>query len=449
MLKEIINFFKTGENKPVFTTDKGKIKKVYEHMRWRIFITLTVGYGLFYICRTNLSIIKKPMMDAGILDPGQLGLIGSALLITYAVGKLVNGVLGDRSNVRKYVSIGFLLSAFINLYLGFTPLFITFIILWALNGWFQATGASPSISSLANWFSPKELGSRYGIWSLGHFIGEGVTYIGTAFVVASLGWQWGFWGPGIAGVLIAIIMYMSLADRPQTYGLPPVTEYKNDCPEEICETDKSVGKVQFEIIKNPLIWILGLASLSMYISRYAISSWAMLFLQEAKHYSIIQAGAILAAYPIAGIFGSASSGIVSDLFFKGKRHWPVVIYGSLQVLGLSLIYTIPEQYIWLNTCAMALCGFALGGLLVFLGGLMAVDICSKKAAGTAAGMMGLMGYFGAAAQDTISGYLINASKTMVAGKAVYHFDSAFYFWIGASIMAIIFASITWKAKPKA
>ena len=448
MLKKLIDFFKTGADKPIFSENKEEVKKKFEWMRWQVFISITIGYGLFYICRANLSIVKKPMIDAGILDPAQLGLIGSALLFTYAFGKFINGVIGDRSNIRKFVSIGFLLSALINLYLGFNQVFIVFLILWAMNGWFQATGASPCVSSLAKWFSPKEYGSRYGIWSTGHFMGEGFTYMVTAVIVASWGWQWGFWGPGIFGVLVALVIYRTLADRPQTYGLPSVNEYKNDYP-EIPDHNEPIGAAQWDVLKNPYVWILGLASMAMYISRYAISSWGILYLQEVKHYSLVEAGALLGAYPIAGLFGSAASGIVSDMFFKGKRHWPVVIFGSLQIIGFFLIYFAPANYL-LTICAMAICGFGLGGLLVFLGGLMAVDLSSKKAAGTAAGLMGFMGYMGASAQDAISGFLINAGKTTTAaGQVVYNFDSAFYFWIAAAILAVVFASITWKAKRKA
>jgi sugar phosphate permease len=39
-------------------------------------------------------------------------------------------------------------------------------------------------------------------------------------------WRWGFWGPGLACIIVAIILYINLADRPQTYGLPSVADYK-------------------------------------------------------------------------------------------------------------------------------------------------------------------------------------------------------------------------------
>lgn len=53
------------------------------------FIAATLGYSLYYVCRTSLNVMKKPILDSGSLDASQLGVIGSALLFAYAIGKFV------------------------------------------------------------------------------------------------------------------------------------------------------------------------------------------------------------------------------------------------------------------------------------------------------------------------------------------------------------------------
>ena len=90
-----------------------------------------------------------------------------------------------------------------------------------MNGWFQSVGSAPSVVALSHWFGKKERGTRYGIWSASHSIGEGLTFVGTSVLVASFGWRWGFWGPGLVCLLAALVMYRTLGDRPQTYGLAP------------------------------------------------------------------------------------------------------------------------------------------------------------------------------------------------------------------------------------
>ena len=152
-------------------TDAAEVEARYKRLRWQIFLSATLGYGLFYVCRLSLNVIKKPLVDAGVVSETELGIIGSGLFITYAVGKFTNGFLADRANVRRFMSAGLLITALINLALGFGVGFGAFVALWALNGWAQSMGAAPCVVALSRWFSDKDRGSVYGFWSSSHNIG--------------------------------------------------------------------------------------------------------------------------------------------------------------------------------------------------------------------------------------------------------------------------------------
>jgi OPA family sugar phosphate sensor protein UhpC-like MFS transporter len=444
MFTKLVTFFKTGPDKPLMT-DQVMIRKIYEHKRWSVFISLVIGYGFFYTCRLSLSVAKKQMIDAGVVDVTELGIIGAVLLYVYAIGKFTNGFLADRANIQRFMSIALLLSAVVNLLFGFTTYFMLFVILWGLNGWFQSIGSAPSVVSLCQWFSNNERGTRYGIWAGAHNIGEGLTFIGTSFLVGALGWSWGFMGPGIACIIIAIIMYHTLADRPQTYGLPHVADYKNDYSAGK-PTKESTGKLQLIVLKSPIVWVLGLSSALMYVTRYAIHSWGPLYLQEMKNYSIVEAGFLIGANTILGLAGAMFSGFLSDRFFKSRRNVPTLLYGLLLTGSLTLLYLIPPGNYWLDMVALGGFEFAIGGLIVFLAGLIAVDVMPTGAAGAVKGIIGLFSYMGAATQDWISGYLISSGKTVIDGKTIYNFDYAFYFWIGASVLSFILATTAWNIK---
>jgi OPA family sugar phosphate sensor protein UhpC-like MFS transporter len=74
---------------------------------------------------------------------------------------------------------------------------------------------------------------------------------------------------------------------------------------------------------------------------------------------------------------------------------------------------------------------------------MAIDLVSRKAAGAAMGLVGLLTYIVAAVQDTLSGYLIDASKTIVNGTPSYSFRLVFAVWIGALVLSTMFAASLW------
>jgi len=444
MIKKIVQFYSVLSPKEDLIPLEN-IKSKYSQYRWSVFISATLGYSLYYVCRLSLSVIKKPLVDANILNESELGMMGSALFFSYAAGKLFNGFLADKSNIGRFMSTGLLFSALINLILGFTSSFIVFTVLWGLSGWFQSMGAAPSVISLSRWFSNKERGTYYGIWSASHSIGKAITYIGVAFMVSVSGWQWGFWGAGLIGLAGALIIAIFLHDSPESKGLPPVADLKKDYAEKSSK-GKSVGVLQKEVLKNPYIWILAVASCLMYVSRYAIESWGIYYLEAQKGYNTVEASSILSVSAISGIVGTVVSGIISDRFFKGSRNVPALLAGILNVLSISIFLFYPDGNLWVDTLAMILFGFAIGILITFVGGLMAVDIASKKASGAALGLIGIASYIGAGVQDIISGYLIKNNHTVIDGIDHYDFSTIKIFWIGAAVISVILTLFVWNAK---
>lgn len=446
MFNKIINFFATGADKPLLK-DKNLIKKLYNNKRSSVFISLVLGYGFFYTTRLSLSVAKKQMIDSGVVDVTQLGIIGAVLLYVYAIGKFTNGFLADRANIRRFMSTALMGSAIINLIFGFMDYFIMFAVLWGFNGWFQSIGSAPSVVSLCQWFSNNERGTRYGLWAGAHNIGEGLTFIGTSILISILGWQWGFFGPGIACIIVASILFFTLQDRPRTYGLPEVADFKNDYSAGK-PSKEPVGKLQLMVLKSPIVWVLGLSSALMYVTRYAIHSWGPFYLQEVKNYTVVEAGILIGANTIIGLAGAVFSGFLSDKYFHSRRNIPTLLYGLLLSSSLIMLHLVPPGYRWLDAIALAGFEFAIGGLIVFLAGLIAVDIMPTRAAGAVKGVIGLFSYMGAASQDWISGYLIESGRTVVDGVDKYNFDKAFYFWIGASIISMVLALTVWNVKPR-
>ena len=443
----ILKFFAISPEAETLTDD-AEVRKKYSRLRWSVFLSSTLGYGLYYVCRLSLNVIKKPIVDAGVLSETELGIIGSGLFITYAVGKLTNGFLADRSNIRRFLATGLLVSALINLILGFTTSFVVFLIFWAINGWAQSMGAAPCVVGLSRWFGNRERGTFYGLWSSSHNIGEAITFVVTAVIVASFGWQWGFRGAALLGLAGFLIIAFFMRDTPQSCGLPPVSVYKGDLPEEKAASErKSIGEYQKEVLKNPAVWMLALASAFMYISRYAVNSWGIFYLEADKGYTNLEASSIISISSICGIVGTIVSGFVSDRFFGGRRNVPALIFGLMNVLGLALFLFGPGHCTWMDAASMVIFGLAIGALMCFLGGLMAVDIVPKKASGAALGVVGIASYVGAAVQDIISGLVIQRNKEVVSdGSSVYDFSVVSWIWFGAAVLSVLCTLTVWKAR---
>jgi len=440
--------FLTGVDRPAIE-DGQLIDSLYKRHRMRIMLAITIGYGLVYTCRLALSMVKKPLIDNGIFTPVELGIIGSALFYTYAFGKLTNGFLADHMNLKIFFAFGVLISALLNIGMGFSTILWVSVVLWGLNGWFQGFGAPSGAVAMANWFSNRERGRIYGIWSTAHAIGEGLTFVGVAALVTLWGWRAGFWGPGLMCVVVAGGLYWLMQDRPPTLGLPRVAEWKNDYVSADggqAGTKENTWAIQRAILKIPAIWVLALASASIYVTRYAINSWGVLYLQEAKGYTLMQAGGVISVNTIAGILGAVAFGFASDKIFNARRPPTNAIFAAMEIVGLLMVFFGPPGKPLFMTVAFFIYGFGLTGLVTSLGGLFALDIAPKRAAGAAMGFIGVFSYIGAALQDQISGHLIERGITMIDGVRHYDFTTVIWFWVGSSVVSFILATSLWRVR---
>ena len=247
MFKKIIDFYKVSEPIPAKASTPEENERKLKRLQWATFLSATIGYGTYYVCRLSLNVIKKPIVDNGVFSETELGIIGSVLFFTYAIGKFTNGFLADRSNIKRLMSTGLLVTALVNLALGFTNSFILFAVLWGLSGWFQSMGAASCVVGLSRWFNDKNRGTFYGFWSASHNIGEAMTFIFVASIVSAFGWQHGFIGAAIVGLAGVVLLLTFFHDTPASKGvtLPGIKV------EEKKQDTESYNKAQIAVLKNP------------------------------------------------------------------------------------------------------------------------------------------------------------------------------------------------------
>lgn len=451
LFTKIGNFYAISSPAPL-SDDVGTPKgdKCYRRLAFESFVAATVGYSLYYVCRTSLNVMKKPIIDSGFLDAAELGVIGSALLFAYAIGKAVNGFVCDYCNIKRFMATGLAVSLTVNLAMGLlgfvdsavptAVIFGIFVVLWAINGWSQSMGSPPAIISLSRWFPLSRRGTFYGIFSASHNLGEFFSFLFVGNVVLAAGWQWGFVGSAVAGAIGVVLVLFLLHDTPQSKGLPAIETIAH----EKAQSDLSTREIQRQVLMTPAVWVLAGASAFMYISRYAINGWGVLFLEEVKGFDSQTAVWIVSINALLGIFGTVLSGWFSDSLFKGDRRVPALIFGVVNTIAL-LLFVYGGNALWVNVLAMSLFGVAMGVLICFLGGLMAVDIVPRRATGAALGIVGVASYIAAGLQDVISGWLIESNTTILAdGSREYDFTLATIFWIAASVVSFLLPLLNWR-----
>ncbi|WP_367997951.1 glycerol-3-phosphate transporter [Riemerella columbina] len=420
---------------------KEQIDRVYKSKRLQVFIGIFVGYAGYYLVRKNFSLAMPHLEETG-FSKASLGLALSANAIAYGLSKFIMGGISDRSDARKFLALGLILSSLVTFLLG-TSLGLSSItimfILQFLIGWFQGMGWPPSGRVMTHWFSQNERGTKMSFWNVAHNVGGGL--LGPLVVYGTLwfgSWEVGtFWFPAVIGIIIALISLLLVRDTPQSCGLPPIEEYRNDYPKnysEHSEEELTAKEIFFTyVLKNKTLWFIAWANAFVYLVRYGVLDWAPTYLQTVKHYNIKEIGWAYSAYEWAAIPGTIVCGWLSDKVFK-KRSVTTMLYMAL-VMVFVFIYWKNMDSKLLDSIALIAIGFLIYGPVMLIG-VQALDLAPKKAAGTAAGLTGLLGY--------LVGTAILANITIGYLVGHYGWDAGFILLIVACLLSILFVAFTYK-----
>ncbi len=420
-----------------------KVNSIYSKERLKVFIGIFIGYAAYYFVRKNFSFAVPELQKLG-YSKAELGIAASALSIAYGFSKFIMGNVSDRSNARYFLSIGLVLSSFTMIFMGLIPfatssIAVMFVILF-INGWVQGMGWPPCGRVVAHWYSIRERGTAMSIWNLAHNIGG--FFVGPLTVLGfelSAGWQGMLYFPGMIAIIFALVAFWLVRDTPQSVGLPPIEEYKNDYPKsydaKTQETEFSAKEIFFKyIFNNRLLWFIAIANAFVYLVRNGIVNWAPTFLQEAKNYSKAEAAWVSGGYELAAIPGTILCGLMSDKLFKGRRAPVTIIYMFATLLSVLLYWKNPGDSKVVQNVSLWAIGFFIYGPVMLIG-VQAIDLVPKKAAGTAAGLTGLFGYF-------IGDLMANAALGRLVD--LYGWDASFFTIAISCGVAIFFTAFTWN-----
>jgi sugar phosphate permease len=389
----------------------------------------------------------------------ELGLLGSSLYLTYGIGKFVNGVLADGSDVRKFLSTALLMTALANILFALSPSVIgmlglnakifgmillwTLAFFWGVSGWFQSAGFPAVAKSLTYWYSNSERGTKWSLWSCSHQTGTFLSFILAGHIAAHYGWRAAFLVPGALAIITALWLFDRLRDRPQSMGLPDIEVYRNEPVKQKSNEDKKeeddmtyVEIFKKHILYNKTIWMLAIAYVFVYIIRFGAEDWMIMYLTKAKSgIKLSDATNMIASLPLVGICGTVCAGVISDKLFKGKRA-PVNLLYLVGVI-LSIIALKVNTINSLNYVIIGLLGAFTYGPQMMIGGLCAVESSSKKVASAATGFTGIFGYVGAFLSATGTGFLVDK----LGKNGVENWNGAIYFWLVSGIICLIICTI--------
>lgn len=442
----MIGFLKPAVHRERLPDDQ--VDATYKRLRLQVFIGIFVGYAGYYLVRKNFTLAMPYLIEQGYTKT-DLGFVLSGVAIAYGLSKFFMGSVSDRSNARMFMTLGLTCSALIMIFMGTmsvatSSVTIMFVLL-LLNGWFQGMGWPPSGRVMVHWFSPSERGTKMAIWNVAHNIGGGlVAPIAILAMAVFADWHAILYLHGIFALVVAVLIFLTVRDTPQSNGLPTIEKYHNDYPKTFQyddgqEQELTAKEIFFKyVLNNKFLWTIALANAFVYFVRYGVLDWAPTYLNEVKGFSFEQSGWAYALYEFAGIPGTLLCGWLSDRVFNGRRAPITIAYMLLTLLCVVVYWQNPAGNPNIDIAMLTGIGFFIYGPIMLIG-VQALDLAPKKAAGTAAGFTGLFGYVGGAVSaNIVIGYVVDTAG----------WDAGFALLIGACLAAVILIAFTWNSESR-
>ena len=428
-------------------------KHTFKYWQWRVIICSMIGYAMFYFVRKNFS-FAIPLIQQAYpeITKAQFGAIMSIGGIIYGVSKLINGIIGDRTNARWHLAIGLGVCVIVNYIFGFTAQlstmftgaesgpdfvggFVTIMsVLYIINQIFQGCGFAPCNHLMVNWVPPHELATKMSIWNTSHSIGAFIAAVICGYLTS---WQMCFWVPACISLFGVFFIIITLRDTPKSVGLPELPKVEGELDEGKDNKEFTKFLVQ-KVFLNPVIWVLALTDLFVYIVRFAILDWGPSMLQEMG-LSPALSGWTVAIFEVAGCLGMLAAGVISDKFFKSRSQRVCAIEMILVALCLVALHYIQDMHSpVLFLIVLAIAGFFLYGPQALLG-VVASNEVSKKAASSAVGIIGFMSYL----STLITGYPLGKFAD------TYGWHPLFILMAGVAVIGCILVATLWNLKNKA
>ncbi|KAF5198691.1 Glucose-6-phosphate exchanger slc37a2 [Thalictrum thalictroides] len=230
-----------------------------------------------------------------------LGNLDVAFLLCYSFGMYFAGHLGDRLDLRIFLTMGMVgTGLFTSLFgLGYwlnIHSFSYFLIFQMLAGLFQSTGWPSVVAVVGNWFGKKKRGLIMGIWNAHTSVGN----ISGSLIASALlryGWGWSF-------AFVGLVVFLFLPFSPESMGI--LTEDEQESPkasndlitEPLLRSGKDVKEKAVGFLEA---WkIPGVAPFAI---RTAING---------KYFSGEIAGNLSTMFDVGGVLGGILAGHISD-----------------------------------------------------------------------------------------------------------------------------------------
>ena len=229
-------------------------------------LLLAATYMISYITRINFGGVVSAMATATGYSKSMLSMSITGSFITYGVGQILCGIMGDRISPKRMISIGLVMTVCMNCLIPLCQNPWQMLGVWCVNGFAQAFMWPPIVRMMSALLDADDYKRTVTKVSWGSSIGTILIYLLSPVAIMTVGWKGVFFGAAILGVLMLILWNWKAID------IQPANDKKVPKP-----------KGNNKILLTPVVLCIMIPIILQGMLRDGITTWMPSFIKESFH----------------------------------------------------------------------------------------------------------------------------------------------------------------------
>lgn len=359
---------------------------------------LAILFAAYFVCYMDRMAIATAIpfiaKDFG-LSPLGMGGVLSAFFIGYALMQLPGGILADRFGPRRVMTAAILGWSVFTAFTGLVPGLMLLLAVRVLFGLSEGAFPPSASKTIALWFPPGEVGRANGFQMAAVQVGAAVAPLCTSWVIAHWGWRAVFVGLLFPGLILAVLVWTFVGDR------PAAMEHKPDLQEP-------PAMPVAQVLQMPAVAWCAVAIFFWGAAAWGLMNWLPTYLLQARGFSLAKMGLLSSLPYLAGALGYYLGGHFLDGYFRSRRYVPIVI--GLVVGGaatwLAAAAPTGEWAIGAFVCAFLFMFIAAGAMFS-----LPLVLVPPQAVGTAFGFINTAAQLAAFLSPLAVGFVLSATQS--------------------------------------
>jgi MFS family permease len=290
----------------------------------RYVLLVMVGINFLNYMDRYVGAAASPLIqkEFGLSDT-QVGFLGSAFLLVYAVSALPFGYWADRGVRKTVVATGVAIWSIATLFTGFARNFVQLFLSRAVLGIGEAGYYPAGTSLLSDYFPKEQRGRAMSIWGAGSTFGIAVGFAGGGYVAEKFGWRNAFFFAAVPGILFALLafgMREPLRGSVESRGTAVAKVY-----------EASLRKF-VDLLRIPTLRATIFSQTLLFFVLASNAFWLPIVLTRRFSLSVSKAGLLAGVVLVAGgLIGTLAGGWIADRLSlkRSAAHLEIGIVGFL------------------------------------------------------------------------------------------------------------------------